>query len=159
MKTRGKNPEITAGGYPGHEPEGSKGGAVMMTLKFAGGQSAGKGNYWNISNGQRVRIADQGVLPGNRQTTYLKIHPLLVMALAPMLGLAYAAFLPFIGMFMLVVMIGKKFTKSATEKLAPNAAFTWEPSAAYLAHKKKLEEDKKTGKADDQTDSGKPSDT
>ncbi len=42
-----------------------KGGCKMFRLKNIGGETVGKGNYWNFSTGERVQIEDRGVLPGD----------------------------------------------------------------------------------------------
>jgi len=115
-----------------------------MKIIRKGGQTVPKGNYWNIANGDRVRASGEMVLPGTDRATYVRVHPLLVVMVAPLLGLAYAAFLPFIGMAMLVVTIGRKLGSVVLDSAAKSATFTWQPSEAYLAHKKKAPKAEKT---------------
>jgi len=109
----------------------------MATIIQKGGRSVPKGNYWNISNGDRVRFTEEGVLPGDARTTYVRSHPLFVLMVAPFLGLAYAAFLPFIGMAMLLTTIARKLGQMMSQSMTKSATFTWQPSEAYLAYKKK----------------------
>ncbi len=117
----------------------------MATIIHKGGRSVPKGNYWNISNGERVRFTEEGVLPGDIRTTYVRSHPLLILMVAPFLGLAYAAFLPFIGMAMLVTTVARKIGAMMTESMTKSATFSWQPSEAYLAYKKKHEKEAKKG--------------
>lgn len=117
----------------------------MATIIHKGGRSVPKGNYWNISNGERVRFTEEGVLPGDNRSTYVRSHPLLILMVAPFLGLAYAAFLPFIGMAMLVTTIVRKVGALMSESVTKSATFSWQPSEAYLAYKKKHGKEPKEG--------------
>ncbi len=60
-----------------------------------------------------------------------------------MLGLAYAVFLPFIGVAMLIAVLSKKLFGGAIRTAWKGAAFSWKPSEAYLAGRKR-----KAGKTD-----------
>jgi hypothetical protein len=115
----------------------------MLKLKNIGGETVGKGNYWNFSTGERVQIEDRGVLPGNSFDSYFRVPPIVVLMAGPVLGLAYAVFLPFIGIAMLVAVITKKLFGGAVRTAWKGAAFSWKPSEAYLAGRKR-----KPGKPD-----------
>lgn len=105
----------------------------MLQLKHIGGEAVAKGNYWNFSNGDRISMDNGGILPGGRTVTYYKANPLIVLALGPVLGLIYAAFLPFIGLAMIAKMLFTKLFGRTLERLSQVAAFNWSPAQAYLA--------------------------
>jgi hypothetical protein len=108
----------------------------MLGMKKTGGETVGRGNYWNFATGGRVHIEDSGVLPGDEKQTYYKGNPVVILLAAPVLGLAYAVFLPFIGIAMAVSLIGRRIFGGAAERVQKGAAFSWKPSEAYLAGKK-----------------------
>ena len=118
----------------------------MLGLKRIGGERVGKGNYWNLSTGERVHIEETGILPGDASKTYYRFHPAVVLVAGPALGLAYAIFLPFIGIAMAVAVLSKKLFVGVTNRVWQGAAFSWKPSEAYLAGKKR-----KAGKTDEKT--------
>ncbi len=108
----------------------------MLRIRHTGGETASKGNYWNFSNGNRISLDRSGVLPGDSATTYYKASPLIVLAAGPVLGLIYAAFLPFIGLAIIAKLVFKKIFGSALEGLSSVAIFNWSPARAYLAGRK-----------------------
>ncbi len=117
----------------------------MLQIRHIGGDRVGKGNYWNFSTGDRVTMEAEGTLPGNDETLYYKANPLVVLAAAPILGLIYAVFLPFIGIAMMLRVAVAKMMGGTAEGLSRVATFNWSPSAAYLAgrrHKKAAKEGK-----------------
>ena len=108
-------------------------------LKHTGGDRAGKGTYWNIRNGERVDIAEEGTLPGDSKTTWYRMPAAAVVVAAPALGLLYAAFLPFIGIAMVVKMAGEKIGGGVMESVQSSASFGFRPSESYLSGRKKRE--------------------
>ena len=117
----------------------------MLQIRHIGGDRAGKGSYWNFSTGDRVTMEAEGILPGNDETLYYKANPLVILAAAPILGLIYAVFLPFIGIAMMLRVAVAKMFGGTAESLSRVATFNWNPSAAYLAgrrHKKAAKEGK-----------------
>ena len=121
----------------------------MKGLKHRGGEEAKKGTYWNFSNGDRVIMEKDGVLPGDRQATYYKGHPIFVLMAAPILGLVYAVFLPFIGIAAVITMVGRKLMGGLAHEASKAASFGWRPAEAYLSGKEK----KKEGEAETPEDS------
>jgi len=118
---------------------------TMVQVRHIGGDRAGKGSYWNFSNGERITMNEEGRLPGDEDTVYYKANPVVVLAAAPILGLIYAAFLPFIGIAILLRVAVAKMLGGTAEGLSRVATFNWSPSAAYLAgrrHKKDSREGK-----------------
>ncbi len=117
-------------------------------LKHNAGTRVGKGTYWNFSNGERIDISTEGVLPGGRDTVYYRLPATGIVALGPVLGLLYAAFLPFIGIAMLVKVIFQKVAAAVTAPTQRAASFGWRPSESYLAGKKKGKAEKPEEKED-----------
>ena len=58
---------------------------------------------------------------------------MVILAAAPVLGLIYAVFLPFIGIAILLRVAVAKMFGGTAEGLSRVATFNWSPSAAYLA--------------------------
>ena len=105
-----------------------------------GGNTAKAGTYWNMANGSRVQMDQEGVLPGSETTRYIKAPVVVMLMAAPMIGLAFAVFLPFIGIAMTLSLVGKKLANAATEAAAGSMSFGWRPIEAYLAGKKRKNE-------------------
>ena len=106
-------------------------------LKHNGGDRVGKGTYWNLTNGERIDIRDEGTLPGEAKKTYYRMPAAAIIVAGPVLGLMYAAFLPFIGIAMLIKLVGQKAGGGVMEMVHGNASFGWRPSESYLSGKKK----------------------
>ncbi len=112
-------------------------------LKHRGEERAGKGTYWNFSTGERIHLTGEGVLPGSKETTYYKLSPLTILLLGPIFGLAYAAFMPFIGIAMVTKVVGEKVFNGVARVVGNTISFGWRPSEAYLEGKRKKEEKEK----------------
>ena len=78
-------------------------------FNYRGGNSVKSGFYWDLTNWEIVTIAGKGgVLPENGTHRYVKVPiPFLVM-IAPILGLLFVVFLPFIGFAMVLGLVGRK---------------------------------------------------
>ena len=101
-----------------------------------GGNTVKAGTYWNLANGGRVQMEREGVLPGDGKTRYIKAPAAAMLAAAPVIGLVFAVFLPFIGIAMTLSLIGKKLGQGVTSAAAGGMSFGWRPIEAYLAGKK-----------------------
>jgi len=108
-------------------------------LKYNGGNRVGKGTYWNLTNGERIDIRNEGILPGDAKKAYYRMPAAAIIVVGPVLGLLYAAFLPFIGIAMLVKLVAQKAGGGVMEMVHGSASFGWRPSESYLAGKKKKE--------------------
>jgi len=62
-----------------------------------------------------------------------------IIVAGPVLGLMYAAFLPFIGIAMLVKLVAQKAGGGVMELAHGGASFGWRPSESYLTGRKKKE--------------------
>ncbi len=108
-------------------------------LRYKAGCKVGKGTYWNFANGDRIDISDEGMLPGGKGTVYFRLPATGIIVLGPIVGLLYAAFLPFIGIAMLVKVVFQKVASVAFSSARSRASFGWRPSESYLAGRKKKE--------------------
>lgn len=106
-------------------------------MKHTGGHKVGKGTYWNFDSGERVDVADEAVLPGGEKTVYYRMPAAGIFVAGPVLGLLYAAFLPFIGIAMVLKLAAAKMAGSLAGVMRSSTVFEWAPGAAYLAGKKR----------------------
>lgn len=113
---------------------------------YKGGHKTGKGTYWNVMNGRRVEIEQEGILPGDEKAIYIKAPVVVMLMAAPVLGLLFAVFLPFIGIAMTLSLAAKKLVGSAAGATAKSFSFGWRPVEAYLAGKKRKKAAKETKK-------------
>jgi len=113
-----------------------------MNMLTKGGNTVKAGTYWNMANGSRVQMEQEGALPGNGQTRYIKAPVAVMLMAAPVIGLVFAVFLPFIGIAMTLSLIGRKLANAATEAAAGSMSFGWRPIEAYLAGKKRKNEER-----------------
>jgi len=120
-------------------------------LRYKAGSKVGKGTYWNFANGERIDVTDEGVLPGGKRTVYFRLPATGIIVLGPIMGLLYAAFLPFIGIAMLVKVVLQKAASMVFSSARNSASFGWRPSESYLAGQKKKEglSDKESKESDE----------
>ena len=80
-----------------------------MTLGFSrhrGGDTVGYGFYWNQAEWEaQIISAGGGALNGNSEAKYVRLPLLALLVLAPLMGAAYAMFLPFIGFAMVAMFL------------------------------------------------------
>lgn len=112
-------------------------------LTYKGGSRVSKGTYWNLRKGLRVDVADEEILPDIGGASYLKM-PLAVMLLSgPFVGLAYAIFLPVMGIITVATLAVGGLVRGMYNLAAKTIFFGWRPGNAYLSGKKKKKQDKK----------------
>lgn len=114
----------------------------MLRVKYIGGERVKGGNYWNFSTGERVTMEAGGILPGDGSAVYYNVHPAIILLAGPVLGLAYAVFLPFIGIAVLMQVVATKLFGRVMDGVSRIAIFNWRPSEAYLAGKRRKKEAK-----------------
>jgi len=114
-----------------------------------GGYKVQAGTYWNMANGERVDMDQEGVLPGSGNEMYIKAPVAAALAAGPVIGLIFAVFLPFIGIAMTLGLVGRKLAEGAASAAAGSVSFGWRPIEAYLAGRKRRNEarEKKSDKA------------
>jgi len=108
-----------------------------MTTKRIGGMAAKNGFYWNLGKWEMTLVPKQGgILPGGASDKYLKVPVVALLVMAPLMGAAYAMFLPFVGFAMLFTFLGKKalaMGRSEAVGVAATMSSDWRPGEAYLA--------------------------
>jgi hypothetical protein len=71
--------------------------------KYTGGETVKAGFYWQVAGwGAEIVPAAGGTLPGESGETYYRIGWPVLLVAAPVMGGAFAMFLPFIGAALLV---------------------------------------------------------
>ncbi len=113
-------------------------------LTYKGGTLVEKGTYWNLSNGERIDVADKDVLRGGASSTYLRISAGFMLLAGPIIGLLYVVLLPFIGIATVTAIAARKVVGGAVNLIGKSLSFGWRPRTAYLSGKKK--KDKKETK-------------
>ncbi len=121
----------------------------MLKLKHIGGEKVKGGNYWNFSTGERVTMEAGGILPGDGSAVYYNVHPVIILLAGPVLGLAYAVFLPFIGIAVLMKVVATKLFGRVIDEVSRIAIFNWRPSEAYLAGKRRMKKEKESKTPDE----------
>ena len=107
----------------------------MFTYK--GGAKVGTGTYWDLGQGSSVDMEMAGTLPGDAETTFVRI-PIGVMLLAgPLVGLLYVVLLPFAWIVAAAVIITKQAIHGLVSLATKSTSFGWRPIEAYLAGKRK----------------------
>ena len=101
-----------------------------------GGHTVQAGTYWNLANGNRVQMEQEGMLPGGGTDRYIKAPAAAMLMAAPLIGLVFAVFLPFIGIVMTLNLVGKKLVQGLESAAAGSMSFGWRPIEAYLAGRK-----------------------
>lgn len=106
---------------------------------YTGTQNVEPGLYLNLKKFSVKSIDEAGPLPGTENDTYYRAPMLLVLATAPLLGLAFVIFLPFIGFAMVAYLLGDKAMQwggnAATEAVRVVRP-GWAPSRAFLGRSK-----------------------
>ncbi len=96
---------------------GGTGSGDKMT-KYREGHKVGKGTYWNLANGSKVDMPDEGVLPGDYKTTYTSVSILALLVASPIIGFFYVIAFPFIAIAEVVVeIVGAKILRSLYDLL------------------------------------------
>jgi hypothetical protein len=106
---------------------------------YTGKQNVEPGLYINLKKFSVKSIDERGPLPGSETDTYYRAPMLLVLATAPLLGLAFVIFLPFIGFAMVAYLIGDKglqWAGNATTEAVRVVRPGWAPSLAFLSRHK-----------------------
>jgi hypothetical protein len=125
----------------------------MILHKYKGGESVGRGTYWDLRNGTRVDVDDSSVLPGSPIVTYRKMSPLVMLVVAPFAGLFYVIALPFVAIGTVLFVFVRKLPAVITAVLGLVVAFTWRPARAYLLGRKKKNAHTQRDDQDDKQDS------
>ena len=83
--------------------------------KHKSGERVGRGFYWNVKRWEAQPVSSAGgVLTGQPGDTHIRVPLLVVLVLAPLMGAAYAIFLPFIGFAMVAMYLGGLLKRNVT---------------------------------------------
>ncbi len=105
-----------------------------MITKHAGGEAVKGGIYWSMGAGEFISVPKEGGrLAGGRQDSYLKAPLPVVLVVGPIMGLAFAIFLPLSGLLVLIPFLADKLRGA----MAPSAAHvavgaSMQPGVSYL---------------------------
>jgi hypothetical protein len=117
-------------------------------FKHTGGQRVESGTYWDVMTGLRVDFDQEGTLPGENGTTYLKASSSAILLLGPILGLAYVVLMPIMGIVTALSLLVQKTLGGAFGLIRYIVGFGWRPAESYLGGKNKKKNDsEKAGKS------------
>ena len=78
-------------------------------LRHQGGDKVNAGFYFNMDSWEISTLSGQGgVLAGASDSRYLRVPVPILLAFAPMMGAAFAMFLPFIGIALVLDFVAKR---------------------------------------------------
>ncbi len=106
---------------------------------YTGRQTVDAGIYFNTKHFTVESLDTAGTLKGTELETYRRIPMILMLAAAPILGLAYVMFLPLIGFVMVLHLLGTKAYALAGEAATEGVRVlrpSWAPALAFLTRSK-----------------------
>jgi hypothetical protein len=77
-------------------------------FRYLGGEKVGGGFYVNRRTWEITVVNREGVLAGGLEDRYARIPALVALILAPLAGAAFAMFLPFVGIAMVLDLGARK---------------------------------------------------
>jgi hypothetical protein len=119
---------------------------------YTGKQNVEPGIYLNLKKFSMKSIDERGPLPGTDTDTYYRVPMLLMLATAPLAGLAFVIFLPFIGFAMVAYLLGDKalqWAGNAITEMVRVVRPNWVPALAFLSRNKPAKKDKAEAHAPD----------
>jgi hypothetical protein len=127
------------------ETTGAKGGNTMR--RYHGNDEVGPGIYFNLREMVFRSMDEEGRLPGGERDVWRAVPAALLLLAGPVLGLAYAMFLPLIGFLMLGGLLARWAVRQVG--LALNAAGrvlspAWQPALAFFGRGRAAKREAKT---------------
>lgn len=115
---------------------------------YRGGMLVGKGCYWNPMDGRRIDMKEDGLLPGEKDKTYLRVSPFCLLLIAPALGMTFVLLLPLFGVGVFIILglipilgaltsIAVTGMKICSRFDGKGFSFNWSPSRAGFSGAKK----------------------
>jgi len=87
--------------------------------RYTGGTNVKGGYYWHVGTWEIATVkGETGALPGGPKDEYFHAPVAVMFVLAPVMGAAFAIFLPFIGFAMPIYAIGRGLFGGRKEKAA-----------------------------------------
>jgi len=114
-------------------------------LFFRGGTQVARGHYWAPTNGSWIDGRSEHLLPGSQHTIYVRIHPVAMFLLAPVIGLAFVVTLPMIAVAAVVTAAVTRIAREVAQSVSALAYFEWRPNEAYLAGKRRKDPKQDSG--------------
>lgn len=111
---------------------------------YTGTQNVEAGLYYTVRPFTLTTMDQKGPLPGADDRTYTRVPMILMLALAPLLGLAFVIFLPFIGFAMVARIAGEKAVEFGGQLATQGARVlqpAWAPARAFLTRAKAAKPD------------------
>jgi hypothetical protein len=106
---------------------------------YQGTANVEAGIYFNRAIWKFESMEEAGRLPGTVEDRFIRVPAVALLVAGPILGLAYAIFLPLIGFLMLGRLIVRKLGEQAEElglATARIVAPAWQPARAFLGRRK-----------------------
>jgi hypothetical protein len=108
-----------------------------------GGTMVERGLYWNPMDGRRVTMSEDGILPGDESTSYMRMSLFGLLVVAPVMGMMFVTFLPLfgVGVFLIswlvplintVAEVAITGVKVSGRVQGRNALFNWQPTRAQF---------------------------
>ena len=104
--------------------------------RYTGTETVPPGLYLNLRQVSFKSLDEEGPLPGTKQDVWHAVPTLMLLAVGPLMGLAFVIFLPLICFAMVGWLLGIKgahmaaaMTRAAARSVKPG----WEPSLAFLS--------------------------
>jgi hypothetical protein len=83
--------------------------------KYSGGETVRYGFYWSVGEWEAQIVPKEGAqLKGTPANSFVRMPLLALLVLAPLMGAAFAFFLPFIGFAMLLMFLAGKLRSMFT---------------------------------------------
>jgi hypothetical protein len=96
---------------------------MLKRLRYTGGEIVKAGFYWNLREWEVNIVAREGgPLKGTADARYVRVPLPALLLLAPIMGAAYAMFLPFIGFAMLAAFLAGRLKALFTSTPPADAA-------------------------------------
>ena len=113
-----------------------------------GGTMVERGLYWSPMDGRRITMGEDGILPGDESTSYMRMSLFSLLVIAPVMGLMFVTFLPLfgVGVFLIswlvplintVAEVAITGVKVSGRVQSGNAFFNWHPTRANFHGMKK----------------------
>ncbi len=118
---------------------------------YTGTQNVEPGLYWALKPFRFTSVDTRGPLPGTEARTWYRVPMLLMLALAPLLGLAFVVFLPFIAFVIVFRVVGEAAADRAKALAARGARAVrpaWAPARAFLTRARTAKPDEAPAEPD-----------
>jgi len=106
---------------------------------YTANQVVDPGLYFSVKPLALTSIERTGPLPGSESDVYRRVPMLLMLAMSPLLGLAFVIFLPFIGFAMVFRLLGERAVEAGARAATEGVRVlrpAWAPALAFLSRSK-----------------------